>query len=110
MAFVVNRNQCLLHGDTVVYIATLVYSYKTHELMRESENVSFSAMATSGFQWLPEVHNGYQWFSMATSGFQWLPEVVNCYQWLSMVSSGFQWFPAVLRGFQLFISVLSGSW
>lgn len=90
MAFVVNRNQCLLHGDTVVYIATLVYSYKTHELMRESENVSFSAMATSGFQWLPEV--------------------VNCYQWLSMVSSGFQWFPAVLRGFQLFISVLSGSW
>ena len=78
MAFVVNRNQWLSHGDTVVYIATLVYSYMTHELMRESENVSFSTM------------HGFQWFTVVTSGSQWLPMVLNGYQWFSMATSGSQ--------------------
>ena len=109
MAFVVNRNQWLSHGDTVVYIATLVYSYMTHELMRESGNVSFSTMhgfqwftvVTSGSQWLPVVLNGYQWFSMATSGYQWLPVVHNGHL------NGSQWFPVVFSGFQLFPSACS---
>lgn len=120
VAFVVNCNQCLLHGDAVVYIATLVYSYMTHELMRESENVSFSTM--HGFQWftlftqggyqrlsmVAVVLNGYQWLSIVSSGYQWFPcsgsqwspVVLNGYQWWSIVSSGFQWFTMVTSGFQ----------
>ena len=64
-----------MHSDTVVYIATLVYSYMSHELMHESENMSLSTMATSGSQWLPVVVNGYQWLSMVPNGSQRFPVV-----------------------------------
>ena len=49
--------------------------------------------------WLPEIIDGYQWFSMVT------PETVHGYQWflwlswLSVVISSNQWLPETVDGY-----------
>ena len=74
-------------------------------------------MATSGYQWLPVVHNGHlngsQWFPMVPSGFQLFSVVSSCFhmhvsgssEWFPMFPSGSQWFSLVPSCYQQFVVV-----
>ena len=119
-----NQNQLwfswLSHGDTVVLMATLVYTWCMSLALLKSKNNSCPVVC-SGLQWLSVVLNGYlwtsgsqwlpmdRWFSTVSSGSQWLPVILSGYQWFSIITNVSQWFWVVLKGYQWFSTVPSGS-
>ena len=58
-------------GNLTIFKSSLWSKSAVLNLLGKSSNQT--AIASSGFQWLPVASSGFQWLPVASSGFQWLP-------------------------------------